>query len=103
MTGGRIDDDELEPGAKLGNSVGELMRRKQVGRVRRQGASGDGGEIGDGGMLDGDKIKTGNSGKVRAQAGILSTAQIEEAANTGLTQVGVNEQSAVAKLRECHS
>src|SRR4029077_13977884 len=100
--GWRIDDDELELGAKLGNGVAELMRRKEVGRIGRQRAGGYGGKIGDGGMLDGDEIKTGNSGEVRAQASILSAAQIEETSDAGLAQVGINQQSAVAKLRESH-
>src|SRR5258708_38734175 len=53
-------------------------------------------------MLDSDKVKTGNSRKVGGQPGILSAAQIEEASDAGLAQVGVNEQSAVAKLCESH-
>src|SRR4029077_6398345 len=44
--GWRIDDDELELGAKLGNGVAELMRRKEVGRIGRQRAGGYGGKIG---------------------------------------------------------
>src|SRR5258708_9978678 len=51
-------------------------------------------------MVNGNEIQTGNAGEVRAKAGILSTAEVEEAADAGLAQIGVDEQGAVAKLRE---
>src|ERR1700737_1004046 len=62
------------------------MRRKQVGGIGRQRPGGDGGKIGDGGMLNGDEIKTGNSREIGAEGGILSAAQIEDTAETGRAQ-----------------
>src|SRR5258708_3244497 len=51
-------------------------------------------------MVNGNEIQTGNAGEVRAKSGILSAAEVEEAADAGLAQIGVDEQGAVAKLRE---
>src|SRR5260221_6912066 len=82
--GGRIDDDELELGAKFRNGVGQLMGGKQVGGIGGKRAGGNGGKIRDGGMLNGNEIQTGNAGEVRAKSGILSTAEVEEAADAGL-------------------
>ena len=98
--GRRVDDDEFEFGAQFGDRVGEAVRRKQVGRIWRQRARRNRREIRNRGMLHGDEIEARNAGEIGAEAGVLVAVEIEKAANTGLAKVGVDEQRAIAKLRE---
>ncbi len=101
--GRRIDDDKFELGAKFGDGVVELVRREQVGGIGRERAGGNGGKIGDGGVLDGDEVEAGNSGEEGTEAGVLAAAEAEEAADAGLAQIGIDEQGAIAELGESDS
>src|SRR5712692_2021252 len=51
-------------------------------------------------MLNGDEVEAGNSGEEGTEAGVLATAEAQEAADAGLAQIGVDKQGAIAKLRE---
>src|SRR5882762_615208 len=73
--GRRIDDDKFELGAKLRDGLGQLVGGKQIGGIGRERAGGNGGEIWDGRMLNGDEIETGNSGQVGAEAGVFSAGE----------------------------
>src|ERR1700687_3732229 len=53
-------------------------------------------------MRNGDQIKTRNTRKIGTQAGIFPAAQVEKTSDTRLAQVGVQEDGAIAQLRQCH-
>src|SRR5438105_3320390 len=54
-------------------------------------------------MLDGNEVESGNAGEIGTEAGIFAATEIEEASDTGLAEIGVDQQGLVAKLRECDS
>src|SRR3982074_2899743 len=57
----RIDDDELELGAEFRDRLVERVRREKVGGVGGKRTGGNGGEIRNGRMLNGDEVEAGNS------------------------------------------
>ena len=54
-------------------------------------------------MRDGNEIEAGNARQVRTQTRIRSTAKIEEAPDSGLAKIGIDENGLIAKLSKSHS
>src|SRR5581483_10100709 len=98
--GRRIDDDELEFGAQLGDGVGEFMGGEQIGRIGGERSGGNGGEIRNSRMRNSDEIEAGSSGEIRTEPGISVAGETENASDARLAEVGIDEDGAVAQLGE---
>lgn len=51
-------------------------------------------------MLNGYEIEAGDAGEIGTEARVLAVAEIEEAADARLAKVRIEEQGAVAELRQ---
>ena len=54
-------------------------------------------------MLYGDQFEAGDARQVRTEASVLAAIHIEQPADAGLSQIGIDEQRLIAKLRQGHS
>src|SRR5277367_3767644 len=76
------------------------MRRQKIGGIRRKRSRGNRCEIRNVGMWDGNEVETRDAREIGTEACILVAAEVEQTADAGLAQVGVNEHGLIAELGE---
>lgn len=95
--GGGVDEDDVEFVGKLGEQLGKHGAGEQLLRVGRHGAGGQHGEVAQGGHAL-DDVGAAAAGEEGREAGaVVDTKQLVLA---GVAQVGVDDEGALAELRE---
>ena len=98
--GGGVDEDDVEGVGELAEQLGEHRAGEQFLRIRGYGAGGEYGEVAQVGHAL-DDVGTAATGQEGRQAGAVVDA--EQLVLARMAQVGVDDEGALAQLREDHA